>query len=110
VSLSLELENRQRAHCLVTPMLTPLVSEIGVTWFADATIAPPTLLLANNRTGEISLLLQIPDETPAGSYRGALILYGFRSDGLPVRVDVKRGGSPSRAKSGPRRSRHRGQR
>src|SRR3982751_930726 len=33
VALQIEIENRQRVHCMVTPMLSPLVHASGATWF-----------------------------------------------------------------------------
>ena len=44
------VENRQRAHAMVTPMLSPLVSDTGTTWFAEAGFVPPTAPLATDET------------------------------------------------------------
>src|SRR3954447_6161616 len=33
IAMDVLLENRQRVHCMVSPMLSPLVSDRGVTWF-----------------------------------------------------------------------------
>src|SRR5687768_14226782 len=46
VPLRIEIENRQRMHCMVTPMLTPLVHASGATWFPAASFDKPSVLLA----------------------------------------------------------------
>ena len=88
LSLEVSFKNRQRAHSMVTPMLSPMVSEKGVTWFPNANATPASLLLATNETGTITLNLVVPENVPQGCYRGALILYGFREGALPVRLDI----------------------
>jgi hypothetical protein len=88
VGLALEIENRQRVHCLVAPMLSPLVAETGVTWFAETVTTPPSVLLATGATATVRLTLAVPADGPAGVYRGALLLHGFRGAPLPVRVTV----------------------
>jgi hypothetical protein len=78
---TLEAENRQRVHTVVSPALTPLVSADGTTWVPDADVAPVVGLLAPDET--------VPEHLPAGDYRGLLVLRGLRSGGVPVSVDVK---------------------
>jgi hypothetical protein len=86
--LSLEIENLQRVHCLVTPQLTPLVGTSGVTWFPAVESATASKLVAPSAVQEIRLAFAIPSELPAGDYRGALVLQGFRQNALSVVVHV----------------------
>ena len=88
VALAMEPENRQRVHCLLSPMLSPLVSERGVTWFPAASVEPPSVLLASGASARIGIAVPIPEGCPAGTYRGALVLHGFRDGALPVRITV----------------------
>lgn len=87
VALSLELENLQRVHCVLTPQLTPLVSAEGATWFPAAEIAAHRLV-APGETAALTLTLPLPGELPAGRYRGALVLQGFRDGAVAVEVTV----------------------
>jgi hypothetical protein len=88
VDLSLELDNRQRVHCLVTPMLGPLVSSEGVTWFPQAEGGTETTLVPPGQAQSRALRVTIPLGLPPGVYRGALILQGFAGQGVPVSIDV----------------------
>lgn len=94
--LSLEIENLQRVHCLVTPQLTPLVGTSGVTWFPAVESATASKLVAPSAVQEIRLAFAIPSELPAGDYRGALVLQGFRQNALSVLVHI---GSEARQRS-----------
>jgi hypothetical protein len=101
----IEIENRQRVHVMVTPALTPLISSAGATWFPAAEISPPSLLLAPEETGVITIAIDVPASLAAGEYRGALILQGFREGGLPLTLAVGEpapAGKPSRARTKPR--------
>jgi hypothetical protein len=89
VQLRVEVENRQRVHCVVTPMLTPLVAASGVTWFPAAAPEPPSMLLAPSESRELAIELPLPDELPTSLYRGALILQGFRDGGIPVAIEAE---------------------
>lgn len=93
VSLGVDVENRQRVHCLVTPALTPLVDAGGTTWFPAAEPSPPSTLIPPGEVKRLALALQLPADLPAGTYRGALLLPGFREGGFPVAVSVA--GRPS---------------
>jgi len=84
--LKLELENRQRVHCVVTPMLSPLVETSGVTWFP--TTAPSVLLIAPDEIAQANIALELPAEIPAGVYRGALLLHGFHAGAVAVVIEV----------------------
>ena len=84
--LKLELENRQRVHCVVTPMLSPLVETSGVTWFP--TTASSVLLIAPDEIAQANIPLELPAEIPAGVYRGALLLHGFHAGALAVVIEV----------------------
>jgi len=88
VTLEVAVENRQRVHCLVSPMLSPLVSDRGVTWFVEATVEPSSTLLAESETANLRISIPVPEASPPGCYRGALLLYGFEKGALPVRVTV----------------------
>ncbi len=102
VALRLEAENRQRVHCLVTPMLTPLVERTGTTWFPAADPAPTSTLLAPGEVGAVAVDLALPAELPPGIYKGALVLQGFREGGVPVTVEVE--GEPPAAPARRRRA------
>ena len=91
VTLRLEAENRQRVHCLVTPMLTPLVARTGTTWFPAADPSPAATLLAPGEVGAVTVELVLPTELPADVYKGALVLQGFREGGVPVTIDASDG-------------------
>jgi hypothetical protein len=82
------LENRQRVHCLVSPVLTPLVSDRGVTWFVEATLEPSSVLLAEGDSATLRVTVAVPRAAPSGVYRGALLMHGFEKGSLPVRVTV----------------------
>lgn len=88
LTLESELENTQAVHVAVTAGLTPLVSTAGTTWFPTAHPSPTVLLLAPGERATIRLEVVVPPELPAGEYHGALVLPGFRADGLPVLVAV----------------------
>jgi hypothetical protein len=96
-----EVENRQRVHCMVRPMLGELVDATGVTWQPDAQADPPSRLVAPDETAELSIAVTLPRELPAGMYRGALVLLGFRNDALPVAISV---GEASATKRRPKAS------
>jgi len=87
--LKLEVENLQRVHSTATPMLSPLVSASGITWFPESESTPVSLLLAPGATAELRLRVAIPLQLPAGAYRGCLMLHGFRDGALPVVIEVR---------------------
>ena len=82
------VENRQRVHAMVTPMLSPLVSDAGTTWFAEAGFTPPTALLATDETAAFALTIAAPAEMPLGVYRGAVLIYGCTDGVVPLEVTV----------------------
>lgn len=86
VELKLEIENRQRLHCVVTPMFTPLVGASGVTWFPAADSLPPLLLLAPEEIVPMAVKLPLPANIPPGIYRGALLLLGLQDGTVPVAI------------------------
>ena len=88
VQLRLEVENRQRVHCVVTPVLAPLVGTSGATWFPAAEAAPPSALLPPDGVATIVISLPLPRDVPADTYRGMLVLQGFRNGGTSVVVTV----------------------
>jgi hypothetical protein len=94
-ALRVEIENRQRTHCVVTPALTPLVQASGAMWLPDADPSPPSALLGPGDDTELSLTLVVPAQLPTGTWRGALLLHGFRGEGVPVRVEVRDAEEPA---------------
>ena len=93
--LTLEVENLQRVHCMVTPQLTPLVAATGVTWFPSVESATASKLVPPGAVEVLRIGIAVPPELPHGEYRGALLLQGFRQNSLPVVVTV-RGASPEK--------------
>jgi hypothetical protein len=99
LSLGVDVENRQRVHCLVTPALTPLVEADGTTWFPAAEPSPASALVAPGEVKTLAVALQIPARLPAGTYRGALFLQGFRDGGIAVSVSVAEPKPPPRPRA-----------
>lgn len=89
VELRLEVENRQRAHCSLAPMLTPLVDASGTTWFPAAEPSPVISLVAPGEVVPLVITLPLPANLPAGTYNGALVLQGFRQGAVAVTVAVE---------------------
>jgi hypothetical protein len=87
-ALELEVENRQRVHCMVTPALGQLVAPSGVTWMPAVEASPPSLLIAPEEVAGLSLAVAVPPELPPDTYRGMLVLQGFRQGGIPVAIAV----------------------
>ena len=94
VDIRVEVENLQRVHCMVTPQLTPLVSAVGVTWFPATGQGGESRLVAPNAVEQVAIPVSVPAELPDGEYRGALVLQGFRSNSLPVRITVRAASQP----------------
>jgi hypothetical protein len=88
--LKLEIENRQKVHCVVTPMLSPLVETSGVTWFPAVEMAPAMILLPPDQIANLVIRIALPVDIPAGIYRGTLLLLGFTTGGMAVTVEVKK--------------------
>jgi hypothetical protein len=88
VELNVEVENRQRVHTMVTPTVTPLVEPDGTTFFPAAEFSPPSRLLAPQEVATLSLSFPLPAELVPGTYRGMLILQGFKDGGVPLAVEV----------------------
>lgn len=88
VTLALEIENRQRVHTVVTPMLGPLVSAEGVTWFPASDPSPASTLVAPGQVRTLSMSVSLPADIRPGTYRGALLLQGFGDGGVSVAIDV----------------------
>lgn len=91
VTFGISVENRQRVHTLVTPMLSPLVNDRGVTWFPEVTIEPSSKLLATDETAEFSFVLTAPRDAPVGVFRGACLIYGCADGVVPINVTIDRG-------------------
>jgi hypothetical protein len=88
VALTLELENLQRVHAVVAPQITPLVSDTGTTWFPSADAGAAFRILSPGAVDSLVIELDVPKALPPGTYRGALLLVGFRESALPVAVRV----------------------
>ena len=88
VVLRLEIENRQRVHCVVTPMIAPLVNSDGVTWFPSTEARPPSTLLAPGQVRTLEVAVPLPAELPPATYRGALLLQGFADGGIAVAIEA----------------------
>jgi hypothetical protein len=88
LTVAVALENRQRVHSLVSPSLSPLVSDAGATWFVEAVVEPQSVLLASGETATASITIVAPEGLPHGTYRGALLLHGFERGALPVRIVI----------------------
>src|SRR5512143_3807157 len=84
--LAVELENLQRVHAVVSPQLTPLVSDTGATWFPAVDPGSAFRIVAPGATAALALRIEVPAELPAGTYRGAVMLVGFRDGALAVSI------------------------
>jgi hypothetical protein len=87
LELQLEVENRQRVHCVVTPMVSPFVHPSGATWF-PADTQQTSVLLAPEQIETLKIQFALPTLIPQGVFRGALLLQGFRGDAIPVAITV----------------------
>jgi len=92
VELSIDIENVQRVHCIVSPQLTPLVGAKGTTWFPATSPQHPMLLIPPKQSERLTLRIDVPADLPGDEYGGALVLQGFRDGAIAVRVRV--GGTP----------------
>jgi hypothetical protein len=97
VTLALEIENRQRVHTVVTPMLGPLVNAEGITWFPTADPSPASTLVAPGQVRALSLNVSLPESIRPGTYRGALLLQGFGDGGVAIAIEVPAPEQPKRA-------------
>jgi hypothetical protein len=87
--LTVELENLQRVHAVVSPQLTPLVSDAGATWFPAVESGSAFRILAPGATESVVLRVEVPTEVPEGVYRGAVLLVGFREGALAVNISIQ---------------------
>jgi hypothetical protein len=88
VTLALEIENLQRAHCVVTPQITPFLAANGTVWIPTIAEGGGSHLIPPGRAQNLPLSLAVPPELPAGIYRAALLLQGFRDGAIAVKVTV----------------------
>jgi hypothetical protein len=91
---ALEVENLQEAYGSVAPALTPLLGDDGTSWFPAVEVRPPSTLLPPGQVVKIAVSVAVPEQVPAGRYRGALLLQGFRQDALPVVIEVQASDEP----------------
>ncbi|WP_300062700.1 hypothetical protein [uncultured Roseobacter sp.] len=96
---TVNVENRQRVHSMVTPMITPLVSDTGATWFAQTAFSPPTALLATDEVLAFGLVLDAPKDMPLGVYRGAVLIYGCSEGVVPLEVTVAKQAAAAKRKA-----------
>lgn len=89
VRLDIQVENRQRVHTPVSPSVTPLVSDEGATWYPVAELEPEAMIIGPGESKDLSVTLGLPDELPAGVFRGSLVLRGFLVEGVPVEITVE---------------------
>lgn len=87
IDLEIEIENLQRVHCVANPMLSPLVEQSGTTWFPACEYSLPALV-APSEIALLKVTIPVPASLPAGLYRGALLLQGFREGAVPVTIAV----------------------
>ena len=90
-SSRVEVENRQRVHCVVTPMLAPLVAASGVTWFPAAAPEPASTLLAPDESRELTI-----DAAAAGRAPHRRLPRRAHPAGLPRRRHPRRRSRPRR--------------
>ncbi|MGH7528036.1 MAG: hypothetical protein ACREMX_15185 [Gemmatimonadales bacterium] len=105
IALALEVENLQRVHCMVSPQLSPLVSDAGVTWFPAPESEVGSCLVAPNATEQLVVKVPLPLELSPGEYRGALLLQGFRQSSIPVVIAVGQGKGGGPVEPQPRKRR-----
>jgi hypothetical protein len=108
IRLRLQIENRQRVHSVVTPMLSPLVSPAGVTWFPAADLSPSSILLAPGQVRTLELGVPLPAELPPETYRGVLLLQGFGEQDVAVAIEARAPAAPRAARRPAASSRSRG--
>ena len=89
VRLDIQVENRQRVHTPVSPSVTPLVGDDGSTWYPIAELEPDAMIIGPGESRDLSIVVQLPAELPAGVFRGSLVLRGFLVEGVPVDITVE---------------------
>ena len=99
IRLTIEVENRQRVHCMVTPMLSPLVHTAGATWFPGVRFERPSVLIPPDQVETIAIEIAVPAEIPKGMFRGMLLLQGLRDNTIPIALEI--GGEPPPARPEP---------
>jgi hypothetical protein len=76
--VTLEVENCQRVHAVAAPVLDPLVSLSGTTWYPETDFTPAFMLISPDETVKFVVRVSVPASLPAGTYTGALSLLGMR--------------------------------
>lgn len=89
VQIHLEIENRHDVHCIVIPVVSPLLEASGAVWFPLVEASNLTQLVAPNDVVDVILGLQLPLHLPLGEYHGAVVLHGFRTDAVSLVVTVE---------------------
>ena len=85
----MKVENKQLAYTILAPQMTPFIAESGVTWFAETEFIPTSFLIAPEEIKSLIIKIRLPKELPIGLFHASLLLVGFRSDGVPVKINVK---------------------
>jgi hypothetical protein len=88
VAVTLEVQNMQPVYCVVLPQLTPLVSQSGTIWLPVTDSGSGSMLVAPGAVVAIAFSIGVPDTLTAGTYRGALILQGFREGAIPLTIEI----------------------
>jgi hypothetical protein len=109
--VTLEVENLQRVHSIAAPVLDPLVSASGTTWYPEADFTPSFSLVAPDERIKFLVCVSVPQVLPPGTYVGALSLRGLRQMAFLLTVvvnpphsgstKVNAGTQPSRKQAGP---------
>jgi hypothetical protein len=95
--VALEVENCQRVHSVAAPVLDPLISSTGTTWYPEADFSPTFALIAPDNTIKFVARVSVPASLPAGTYIGALALRGIRQRAFLLTVSVSSNDTPTAA-------------
>lgn len=85
--LAFDVTNRQRAATSVALRPSTLRSDDGTEWRPTTTTTSTTLLTAGE-TRRMRLTIEVPDDLPAATYRGALIGLATRGDAPALTITV----------------------
>jgi hypothetical protein len=95
--VALEVENCQRVYSVAAPVLDPLISSTGTTWYPEADFSPTFALIAPDNTIKFVARVSVPALLPAGTYIGALALRGLRQRAFLLTVSVGSDDTPTTA-------------
>ena len=86
--ITLEVKNYQRVHAMAAPVLDPMVSSSGTTWYPEAEFSPEFSLVAPDENIKCLVRVSVPSALPVGAYTGALSLRGLRQQAFRLSVEV----------------------